>query len=201
MLAANRLVISALFLPLSVLGATIGIGLVSFDSVVPGTPGNPGVNGFSISNFTGDPSFGGWAIPPDFPVFSSLVFLNPQVILFDGSSTQTVLLPSFSPGSDSPVSLQFLSEIQFVSATFTATLSQTSLQLSDGSTFLSGATVAAQLSPSNGQFLEAGTDFAVLSVSEVPEPATLWVPGLCVLFGILAAHRRRALAKTNKAER
>jgi hypothetical protein len=48
--------------------ADIGLGYISFDNLIPGTPGSPGVNGFTIANLTGDPSSGGNDLPPDFPL-------------------------------------------------------------------------------------------------------------------------------------
>lgn len=163
------------------------IGVISFDNLIP--PGSgPGVNVFDISNFTGDPGLGGFALPPDFPVFTSLTFLSVSLTVDDGVSPFTIVLGDIGPGSFSPTDpVQFADTVNFVSATLTATLSQTSLLLFDSSTFNAGSpTITVQILPSSGPFLQAGTDFAVISVSDtVPEPGT-WILTLIGIMGVTA---------------
>lgn len=157
----------------------IAIGVLSFDVLVPADAG-PGVNGFTISNYTGDPASGGAAIPPDFDVFTALLFANATLTL-GGDVNQIVPLPDISPGPFNSSDLQFPDNLAFSSAVVDATLSQLSFLLSGGGTFTadSGA-LQTTLSPLNGASLVAGTDFAVIYVSgtvtdggsPVPEPAT-----------------------------
>src|SRR5689334_22198339 len=56
----------ALLFPVAALCDTVNIGFISYDVFIPGGAGTPGTNVFNISNFTGDPSSGGFALPPDF---------------------------------------------------------------------------------------------------------------------------------------
>ena len=51
------------------------VGLVSLDVLVETENGQPGVNAISILNLTGPE-----AITPDFPVTTSLLFLNDAII-------------------------------------------------------------------------------------------------------------------------
>jgi hypothetical protein len=57
----------------------ISVGVVALDTFVVG-PG--GTNAFFVSNLTGDPSAGGFAQPPAFPVATSLVFESPLLQWF-----------------------------------------------------------------------------------------------------------------------
>jgi len=172
--------------------AAAPIGLVSFDSLIPGPDG---VNAFNIGNFTGP-----FSLEPDFPVTDSLTLLNATLttIAEDGSTT------SFDLGDIGPGfldGLQFADTATFLSATFTATLSSVSFQLADGSTFLAASNlVSVNLLPGVGTLLSAG-DFVVIDVLEattpppsaVPEPSTLLLVGSGVLAGM--GVRRRAVVK------
>jgi hypothetical protein len=77
----------------------LSIGYLSLDNLIPGAPGSPGVNIFTIANLTGDPSSGGNDLPPDFPVFTSIIFLHSSLEWFSGRSSQTVALGNLSPDS------------------------------------------------------------------------------------------------------
>jgi hypothetical protein len=101
----------------------IDIGFVSFDNVIPsGGPGSPGVNGFSVNNFTGDPALGGFALPPFFPVLTFVTLTNAELDL-SGPSPQSLPLGNLAPGSYDPFTLStaFPDTVLFTSATFTAT--------------------------------------------------------------------------------
>ena len=78
-----------LLLPALSFCSTIYVGFISFDVLIPAGPG-PGVNVFNISNFTGDPGTGGFALPPDFPVFTNLTFLNASLTVNNGVSLYVV---------------------------------------------------------------------------------------------------------------
>ena len=173
--------------------ASINIGLLSFDVLVPGSPG---VNAFTLTNFTGDPVANGFALPPDFPVYDFLNFLGSSLTLTSGGPV-TVLLGDIGPGTfDSLGSLEFPDSTLFTSALFTATLSQTSLLLSDGSTFVvDSPNITMTLLPSAGPSLVAGTDLAVISVTgnvstAVPEPGGFLLLG-CGLMTFIAVSRIR----------
>lgn len=165
----------AFTIPAISFGSIAPAGVFSFDNLIPAMTSAPGVNVFDITNLTGDPDSGGYALPPDFPIFASLVFQNATLTLDTGSSTLTIPLGDIGPGplaDTSPV--QFPDIMSFVSATFTATLSQTVLPLWDSSTFVANSpTVTVELLPSSGPFLQAGVDSAVIVLdNSVPEPAT-----------------------------
>ncbi len=170
--------------------STANIGVISFDVLISGTPGAPGVNAFDISDLTGDPGAGGFALPPDFPVFTSLTFTLTGLALVGSGGTQNISLGSIVPGTLSPPpSLQFPDTTTFSSSTLVFTLSQTNLALSGGGTFAAASSqVTALLLPSSGNSLVAGTDFALITVSTVspvPEPGsfTFVFAGLAAVLG------------------
>lgn len=184
----------------------ISIGYISFDSSIPG-PG--GVNTVTINNLTGNPASGGSALPPDFPVFDSLFLTNSMVTLSSlsiGGSTvvQDFLLGDIGPGffPDPSGILQFPDTTNFFSATFTATLNQTSFLLSDGSTFVAASPlVSVTLLPASGSFLVAGSDLALIDVSPVnvapvPEPGT-WLMLGSGLVGLWMWGRRKTSGRMN----
>ena len=63
---------------------TLNLGVISFDSLIPGAPGLPGINGFTFSNFTGDAATGGFALSPDFPSLTAVNFTSSSVSLDAG---------------------------------------------------------------------------------------------------------------------
>ncbi|MDX2149376.1 MAG: PEP-CTERM sorting domain-containing protein [Bryobacteraceae bacterium] len=184
-----RVLVPAVFLlllPLSTLAATINIGLITFDPFLPGPDGTNIVN---ITNFTAD-----FALPPDFPVLTPLTFLSGTLTLSNGEPL-VIPLGDLAPGPLTlPGSLEFPDTATFSSALFTATLSQTSFLLSDGTTFQADSpAIVATLVPSEGPTLTPGIDFAVLSVTGevstvIPEPASLLLLGTAL--ATLAAARR-----------
>ncbi len=185
--------LTLLILPAFTGAATINVGVLSFDTLIPGEPGLPGVNGFSISNLTLDPAAGGFALPPDFPVYTNLVFMNARLsVLRLGEALPTeILLGNIGPGSDSPLGAQFPDVGQFASAIFSGELNTTMVVFGDGSVFqLRSGTVMGELLPANGQLLEPGTDLIVLSVdgdpAEIPEPTTVSLIGLSGIVLVLA---------------
>lgn len=155
----------------------IPIGTLSFDVLIPGAPGSPGVNAFTVGNLTGDPSSGGNAVPPTFPVLTTLTFHNSFLVLSSGSSTQTLSLGDIGPGFFSGIDLEFPDTEEFDSVLFSATLDTTSLQLDGGESFMaSSGLISAQLLSSPRPFLVAGTDAVFINVpndvANVPEPAS-----------------------------
>lgn len=178
----------------------LNLGVISFDVLIPGGPRSPGTNVFNISNLTGDPSGGGFALPPDFPAFTALTFLGSSITFtFADTSTQLISLGDIAPGSlTPPLSLQFPDTTIFLSASFNATLSATSIALFGGGSFGASPSITTVLGPSSGPILVAGTDLAVIAadaVSGVPEPGS----GSSVVLGLalvaclatLTARRRR----------
>ena len=156
---AALLLLLVLLLPTVAFGDTFNIGLMSYDVLIPGDVNTPGTNVFNISNFTGDPSSGGFALPPDFPVMDSLTFLNSSLTLMNGGSPLVILLGDLGPGALSPTDpVQFPATSLFTGAIFTATLSQTHFLLSDGSTFVAGS--------------------SIISAAILPRRARRWSPAL-----------------------
>ncbi len=117
---------------------------------------------------------------------------------FLGGASQTFELGNIGPGelldSDGNPVVQFSSSSQFTSATLTATLSQTTFALSDGSTFNASPSISVELTASVGGLLVAGVDFAPIyaearSRAATPEPGTLILLPLGLLA--VAALKRR----------
>lgn len=169
-------------------GATINFGLISFDILIPGD-GALGVNVFNISNFTGDPATGGFALLPDFPITTSLTLNSLALTITTPGGSDILNLGSLEPGAyPSGNSLQFASNISINSVTLSALLSQNSFNVDGGRVETAeSSTVLYQLLPSSGPSLEAGIDLGVLTLETadaIPEPGTwtLLITGLSILF-------------------
>jgi hypothetical protein len=175
----------------------VPIGLLSFDTLIPGSPGSPGVNGFTIANLTGDPALDGFALPPDFPVSTSVLFLSSTLTLETGSTSQVFNLGDIGPGFFSSPALQFTDTILFSFAAFSAVLSPASFDLlgTPGVFQVDSPTITLDLLPSSGGELVAGIDFAVLSASgtvataPVPEPSFFGLL-MILLLTLLLLHKR-----------
>jgi hypothetical protein len=173
----------------------IVVGVLSFDVVIPAGNGSPGISAFDIFNFTG-PIYGPLASPPY--ATGSLTLDDVVLTAFlAGGSTQTFDLGNIAPGelldaNGNPV-VQVPGSWQFTSATLTATLSQTTFMLSDGSTFTAAPSIALDLTPSSGGLLVAGLDFAAIyaepATGTVPEPGTLVLLPLGLLALALTGRR------------
>ena len=174
-----RIGILALLLAMPAFGSSTIIGLFSFDTITVGNPPDPGVNGFGISNLTGDPASLGFALPPDFPVYTFLTFNQVTLTSILGGVTSDIFLGDFGPGTHAPLAAQFSDSLSFDSATLTGTLSNTNLILWDGTHVVANSSqFVAVLLPSSGYFLAAGLDMVPISVEtsaegEVPEPGTM----------------------------
>ena len=165
--------------------STIDLGFISFDTLIPSAPGSPGVNDFSLDNFTGDPTSGGFALPPDFPVLTNATFLDATWTLFSDTTSLVFSLGDLGPGSYNPEALEFSDSQTFTSALFTASLSPGALFLQDGTSFVPATTtLQVELSPSEGPALQPGVDFSLISVPQTipaPEPSTLALFAAAVL--------------------
>jgi len=187
----KRNILFAVFLGLAAMPAAkseIVVGVLSFDVFIPAGNNSPGISAFDIFNFTG-PAYGPAAGSPY--VADSLTLDNVVLTAFlSGGSWQTFDLGNIGPGElldagGNPV-VQFPGSWQFTSATLTATLSETTVTLSDGSTFTASPSISVDLTPSSGGLLAAGLDFAPIyaeaATGAVPEPGTL----LSLPLGLLA---------------
>jgi hypothetical protein len=160
---------------------TINLGVFSFDVLNPGGPGSPGVNSFSIDNFTG-PTFG---LPPDFPAIDELTFLGVNVVINLTGGPDVVPLGDLGPGLYSPASasLEFLDSDQVSSASLDATLGPSQFALADGNIFeLSSQQLSATLLPSSGNTLSAGVDFVLITASGTEVAATVPEPDYAPCF-------------------
>jgi hypothetical protein len=163
----------------------INLGFISFDGFIPASSGSPGVNEFSINDLTGDPALGGFALPPDFNVLTFVTFKNAQLALDEPSGSMVIALGDLGPGTT--IRDLISGSTDLLSATFSATLNETTLSLSGGGIFTAGSPlIEAVISPSSAQLLAAG-DFSLIAVSSVPEPAS----GPILLVGTLAVILRR----------
>ena len=177
--------------------ATIPIGFLSFDVLFSSPEDAPGINVFSIANFTG-----GFA-SEDFPIFSSIDFSSSTLtVVADGVSTSYsagVIGPGFGP--DSP---QFADSVLISSATFVAGLSPAAFTLGDGSTWVPDSLLlSVTLLPSDGSYLVPGFDLALLTIEAspqvetpdpVPEPGTAFLiaTGIAGLAGWRTRRRRES---------
>jgi hypothetical protein len=172
------------------------IGLLSFDELIAGPPGL-GVNYISLQNFTGDPADGGFAIDPDFPVYSAIEFRNLKLTISIGMAELDFALPNLGPGGLGPLAeLQFANDIPVDWVRLSGELAPSTLQLASGkAVVLPGESFSAKLLPFNGIALVANSDLAVVSVplTAVPEPAALLITGLALTFGLSVRSRRRAV--------
>lgn len=182
-------------------GNDVPIGFLSFDVFIPAGSG-PGINAFDLFNFTG-PSWG----PAVGPLYAadSLTFDNASLTVdFQGGSSQIINLGDLDPGElldsgGNPV-VQFPSTDVFTSAVFTATLSQSSFMLSDGTTVNAASSISADLLPSSGGSLQAGVDFVTINAESpgaMPEPDTaqcllITLAGICLLNVLVRARESRS---------
>jgi hypothetical protein len=173
---------------------TLDLGVLSFDTFIPGNENSPGINAFNIGNFTG-----GFSLLPDFPVTDSLVFQGATLELFPvGNPSQLLALGDIGEGFlsdlDGDPLVQVVGDQMFTGADFTATLSALQFMLADGSVFIADSSfINIALSPSNGNTLRADNEQAIITVSgsraaAIPEPAgaVLLLTGLllCLACGL-----------------
>lgn len=165
-------------LAISASAATINIGDIALITVNPPSTSQAGTVGFLISDDTGDPAKGGSALPPDFPVFTSIVLQNLTLTYSIGGNSHSFALANVGPGTLSPPpGQQFPSTTFFDSATLTGSVNTSTLKLSDNSLWqVSSPAFAATLLPSNGTHVNADTDLVLITVNaqpvSTPEPAT-----------------------------
>lgn len=182
-------------------GTFINLGVFSFDELIPSGE-SPGINQFIVSNLSGDPLLGGYALPPDFPVATFLPFSNVQVTLY-GFPDATVSLGTVDSGFHLDSALQFPSSVQFEAARFQAELPLW-FQLVDGTIVRPLKPILDfRLDPFQDGFLIPGVDSVVLAVeveplTTVPEPAS-WH---CVLLSLIpyvffAGDRAKRLSRRN----
>jgi len=163
---------------------TVAVGVLSFDIDNPGA-----TNAFTLYNFTGSNS-----LAPDFPVADDVTFLGASLTLTDSSGSTANPLGDVGPGS---TQLLVLASDDFLEADFSATLSETTFGLSDGTTFQADSdALSVTLLPSSPPDLQAGVDFALITVSgsvvvaPTPEPPT-WLLLLAAMLGMAVTIRVR----------
>jgi hypothetical protein len=180
-----------LLLPAASYAATIALGGISFNTLIPSGGGVAGVTDFEVDNFTG-----AFALPADFPVIANVTFQNSKLVLTEqGGAQEVILLGDITPGANTPNSLDFSSTLDFVSAAFTATLSSQTFALSDGTNFQAASSqISSEVNPSVGLTLSPDIDSSLIVVSgtsiatTVPEPRSFSLAFIAAL-GVLAALR------------
>lgn len=175
-------------------GDSVPIGVLSLDVFIPAS-GTPGVNALDIFNYTG-PTYGPALGSPY--VSSSVTLDNLSLtVFFLGGGSQTFTPGNLNPGElvdsmGNPV-IQFSSTTNITSALLTATLSSTTLTLSNGSAFNALPPISVDLTPSSGSTLSAGLDLVLIeaessTTASSPEPASL---GLSILGLVLIVRSRK----------
>jgi len=164
-------------LPLAAMGDTITVGDLEFNNLAPG------VNDFTVNNFTGTNNLG------FFPVADNVTFDN--VVLMATESDSTVLtfyLGDLAPGTDT--SAQVADYLLFTQVVFSATLDPSTFSLTNGAsgTFAADPALSFTLLPSSGAYLTAGVDLGTIDAVSIPEPTTLSL----LAFGLLALRGIRA---------
>lgn len=204
--ACGRTLLLVLAVGATASAAPTGLGVLSFDVLIPGSPGAPGVNAFTVSNLTGNPMMAGFALPPDFPVIDSLTFRNASLMLNGALGLQTISLGDLAPGQFSPLSLHFTDTRRFSSAILNATLDRQSFQLAGDTTYTAdSANITAELVPASGPSLVPGSDVVLIlannTPSSVPEPASsgFVLVGVTVFLAFRRAQHCRSSRKTPTA--
>jgi len=186
-LTAFACVVGFCLIPTAAKADLISLGVLSYDTFIPGGLGSPGVDAFNIANFTGP-----FNLPPDFPVTDNLTLQGATLTLFqNGQTPQVLMLGDIGPGFlldsfGNPV-VQVPDNELFTSAEFTATLSVTQFALASGGSFVANsAAIDALLLPSSGPSLTADVDQTLIEAAgafptvTTPEPA-----GVVLLLSIL----------------
>ena len=188
---AALVIFVALALPQSATATPIALGVMVFDTFIPGPDGT---NAFFISNLTGP-----FALLPDFPVATSITFESPSLSwLGPAGSPYDFGGAGIGPGTLDPAfPIQFSDIVSFASATFTALLSTSVFELGDGRVFQAASSLITAQLTNLGGVLTPG-DFLVLSteaeeIATVPEPATLMLlaSGLAAYTAVRGRARRR----------
>lgn len=197
----GRLVVVCFLLSIAMVASPINIGFISLDTLILGVPGFPGVNAFTVANLTGDPAAGGYALPADFPVFTSLLLQDSELTVFvDGGSELHIPLGTLTSGFQTAASLEFPETTLFSKTRFTATVSPVTLTLDDGSLWsVNSSSLDVEWLPSAGTVLEPGLDLVLLTIdaspqtAPIPEPATWSYAFMAlVVVGLMRRNFRRA---------
>ena len=189
-----RLIAVGVLLAVACPAASINMGVFSYNTLIPGLPGLPGVNVFSINNLTGDPSTGGFSLAPDFPVLTDTLFKNASITIFTAGPSFTISVGNLGPGAYTPADLEVSDLTAITSATFTATLDPAFLRLADGNVVkIDARNIFVPILPSAGKFLTPDVEFALISAepqpSAVPEPY-MGVGVVCGLLILASLHSR-----------
>ena len=187
-------------LPATARATTIALGGISFNTLIPSGGGVQGVTDFELDNFSGI-----YALPPEFPAIGDVTFENSTLVLTKTGGVQDVIsLGDLAPGANTPSVLSFSSQVDFVSATFTATLSAATFTLSDGTTFhASGNQISSEVTPSSGSTLSPDVDFSLITVAgtsgptAVPEPRALFLELVALAGGAYGLRRRLNVRSAN----
>jgi hypothetical protein len=102
-----------------------------------------------------------------------------------------------APGANTPNILSFSSQVNFVSASFTATLSAATFTFSDGTTFhASSNQISSEVTPSSGSTLSPDVDFSLITVAgtsgltAIPEPRSIFLALLAWAGGAYGLRKR-----------
>jgi hypothetical protein len=186
------------FLATSAFADVLNLGALSYDTFIPPGNGSPGIYTFDLANLTG-----AYNLPPDFPVADNLTFQGAVLTLtLEDLSQQVFDLGDVAPGflvdgSGNPI-VQVPGDEVFDSAEFTATLSEQTIGLYDGTSFVADSTALdVLLLPSSGPTLMVDVDQTTIGVSgtvqSTPEPASREMVLLALPFLAWNLRRKRIL--------
>jgi MYXO-CTERM domain-containing protein len=164
----------------------VDLGVFSLVTISSGDPVTAGVVGFEIDNYSGDQ-----ALPPDFPVFTSLTLTDLSLTYVVGGESKTVSVPDAGPGTSAAVPLP--DTTLFDSASLTGVVDPATFEFADGTFWnVPGGGFIVELLPQAGTTLTPGVDFALIEVEAdqvAPEPAT--APLVLAGLGLVVLIRRR----------
>ena len=172
---------------------TIAVGAVWFQTDYLGT-----YDFIEILNLSGDPSDGGYAEPPAYPVYTPLSFENATITYVTEDGTEnTVLLGTISPGAWIPDDLYFDPSVEFASIAFSAAIYPATFLVGSQPYQATDITASSLLQNGDGSPLLPFLAYADIDVQadptgSIPEPRSALLAASALLAGLGARRRKRS---------